>query len=180
MRFISLANQTFVRPCRSSTSLILLPMCRLIDRVFWAADDIPISDRHKKSVESIFRPFTHTEVFATHTHRNRQRITTPYRYNKGTQNLTYRYDTPLRSFIVAKFLMRVLNLRRFGASKTKRNKRLTYICIMSHPPFMWRVITAKLYCFVDINKKNVNFTSFFTSKNVKMHPKITLFENQTY
>ena len=107
MRLISLANQTFVRLCRSSTSLILLPMCRLIDRVFWAADDIPISDRHKKSVESIFRPFTHTEVFATHTHRNRQRITTPYRYNKVIQNYAYRYDTPLRSFIVAKFLMYV-------------------------------------------------------------------------
>ena len=50
------------------------------------------------------------------------------------------------------------------------------------PPatFRRRVITAKLYCFVEINKKNVIFPSFFTSKNVKMHPKITLFENQTY
>ena len=43
-----------------------------------------------------------------------------------------------------------------------------------------RVISAKLYCFGDINKKNVNFPSFFTSKNVKKHPKITLFEKQTY
>ena len=43
-----------------------------------------------------------------------------------------------------------------------------------------RVISAKLYCLGDINKKNVNFPSFFTSKNVKKHPKITLFENQTY
>jgi len=43
-----------------------------------------------------------------------------------------------------------------------------------------RVISAKLYCFGEINKKNVNFPSFFTSKNVKKHPKITLFENQTY
>ena len=43
-----------------------------------------------------------------------------------------------------------------------------------------RGISAKLYCFGEINKKNVNFTSFFTSKNVKKHPKITLFENQTY
>jgi len=54
---------------------------------------------------------------------------------------------------------------------------------MYYPPHVAlqrRVISAKLYCFGDINKKNVNFTSFFTSKNVKMHPKITLFENQTY
>lgn len=43
-----------------------------------------------------------------------------------------------------------------------------------------RVISAKLYCFGEINKKNVNFPSFFTSKNVTKHPKITLFENQTY
>jgi hypothetical protein len=51
---------------------------------------------------------SHTQrFFATHVHRNRQRITTPYRYNKGIQNYAYRYDTPLRSFIVAKFLMYV-------------------------------------------------------------------------
>ena len=48
------------------------------------------------------------------------------------------------------------------------------------PAALPRRVSAKLYCFGEINKKNVNFPSFFTSKNVKKHPKITLFENQTY
>lgn len=135
MRLISLANQTFVRPCRSSSSLILCPMCRLIDRVFWVADDIPISDRHKKSVESISARSHTQRFFATHTRKNKQRITTPYRYNKGTQNYAYRYDTPLRSFIVAKLLTGVEFAKILSAKKQSAINAFTYICIMSHPQF---------------------------------------------
>ena len=153
MRFISLANQTFVRPCRSSTSLILLPMCRLIDRVFWAADDIPISDRHKKSVESILCSFHVLRLRTAHPVETSNE-SSRRKYNKGTTIQLCTDTTHLRHLSLL-YSDRTLVERCEFSVRRKHSviNALINICIFPPAALQRRVISAKLYCFGEINKK---------------------------
>ena len=164
------------------------------------ADDIPISDRHKNSVESLFAHSHAPRFFATHTRRNKQRITTPYRYKKGTQNHAYRYDTPLRSFIVAKLLtsveccedsarqkQSVINAlhiyvlcptRRFATASDYRkiilfwgDKQKNYCCI-----FLLQVLIVDNQDITKQFSKNVNFALKTLLKNVNFFIKFALLE----